>query len=86
MFDYNNPRWKRKQKFIMRRDNYMCQNCRKYGRMREAKVVHHIKHVDEFPELAYEDSNLESLCLSCHAKEHPEKGGNKRNGYGKARH
>lgn len=41
--------------------------------MREAAVVHHIKHVDEFPELAYTDSNLISLCDACHNKAHPEK-------------
>lgn len=41
--------------------------------MRPAQVVHHIKHVDEFPELAYTDSNLESLCMACHNKAHPEK-------------
>lgn len=73
-FDYNGRKWKRKQQAIMRRDGYMCQNCKRYGRKREAKVVHHIKHVDEYPELAYEDSNLVSLCVGCHDKAHPEKG------------
>lgn len=55
----------------------MCVECRKYGRHREAVTVHHIKHVDEYPELAYIDSNLESLCNACHNKMHPEKGGHK---------
>ena len=40
---------------------------------RQAVEVHHIKHVDEYPELAYEDSNLVSLCQGCHNKAHPEK-------------
>ena len=35
--------------------------------------VHHIKHLDEFPELAFKNDNLISLCEVCHAKEHPEK-------------
>lgn len=52
----------------------MCMECKRYGRAREAKVVHHIKHVDEYPELAYVDSNLVSLCVACHNKMHPEKG------------
>ena len=77
-FDYNSKRWKAKHKQIMRRDKYLCQHCKRYGRLREAKVVHHKKHVDEYPELAYEDDNLESLCNACHNKEHPEKGGNRR--------
>lgn len=42
--------------------------------MREAKTVHHIKHLEDAPELAFEDSNLISLCYSCHNKAHPEKG------------
>lgn len=74
-FDYDNPRWKKKRQKILRRDGYMCVECRKYGKAREAVTVHHIKHVDEYPELAYTDSNLESLCNACHNKAHPEKGG-----------
>lgn len=73
-FDYNSSKWRAKQKAIMRRDGYMCQHCKRYGRRVPAKVVHHIKHVDEYPELAYTDSNLVSLCEACHNKEHPEKG------------
>lgn len=72
-FDYESPRWKRKRASILCRDGYQCQECRRYGRMREADVVHHIKHADEFPELAYTDSNLVSLCTACHNKAHPEK-------------
>lgn len=76
-FNYNSKRWKQKRARILRRDKYMCVECRKYGRHREAVTVHHIKHVDEYPELAYIDSNLESLCNACHNKMHPEKGGYK---------
>ena len=39
------------------------------------KVFDDIKHVDEYPELAFESSNLISLCAACHNKRHPEKGG-----------
>lgn len=73
MFDYNSNRWKKKQKAILRRDGYMCQRCKRYGRRVEAAVVHHIKHVDEHLDLAFDDKNLISLCLACHNKEHPEK-------------
>ena len=52
----------------------MCVECRKYGKMRPAKIVHHILPVKTHPELAWEDRNLESLCIACHAKMHPEKG------------
>lgn len=36
-------------------------------------MVHHIKHAEEYPEIAFEDSNLVSLCEACHNKAHPEK-------------
>lgn len=79
-FDYTSQKWKRKAEHIKRRDQYMCVRCRRYGKMRPAQVVHHIKHVDEYPELAYVDSNLESLCIACHNKEHPEKAVKKNRG------
>ena len=71
---YLTPKWQRKRAAILRRDKYQCQECKRYGRMREAKTVHHIKHLEDHPELAYEDSNLISLCHACHNKAHPEKG------------
>lgn len=73
-FDYTAARWKRKAESIKRRDGYMCVRCKRYGRTTPAKIVHHIKHVDEYPELAYTSSNLESLCIACHNAMHPEKG------------
>ena len=71
---YLTPRWQRKRAAILRRDKYQCQECKRYGRMRDAKEVHHIKHLDDYPELAFDDSNLISLCSACHRKMHPEKG------------
>lgn len=75
MFNYKSTKWKHKQKAILRRDGYMCQCCKRYGKQVSATTVHHIKHADEYPELAYTDSNLISLCSGCHNKAHPEKGG-----------
>ena len=80
---YKSSRWKKKREHILRRDRYLCRNCRRYGRIRERTEVHHIKHRDEYPELWFEDSNLVSLCHACHNKEHPEKarlGGKTRRG------
>ena len=65
--------WKHKRAVILRRDGYKCQRCKRYGRQREAQVVHHIKHYDEYPELALDNKNLISLCNECHNAEHPEK-------------
>lgn len=72
---YNSTRWKRKRQYILHRDGFLCQECKKYGRNREAKIVHHIKEVEDHPELALINSNLVSVCASCHNKIHPEKGG-----------
>lgn len=78
MFNYKDARWKRKQKQMLRRDGYMCQWCKRYGKKTEATTVHHIKHADEYPELVYTDRNLISLCSACHNKAHPEKAKNNR--------
>ena len=72
-FDYNDPKWRRMREHIKRRDGYMCRECRRFGKKRPAEIVHHIKPVEEWPELAYIDSNLISLCRKCHNKKHPEK-------------
>lgn len=71
---YDNAKWRRKRAAILRRDQYRCVECKKYGRITEATIVHHIKPYEEYPELSYENSNLESLCTVCHNKAHPEKG------------
>ena len=66
---------------IKKRAGYLCEECRKYGRRDKnglpvaAKIAHHKKTLEEYPELAYDLSNGEALCLKCHAKRHPEKGG-----------
>lgn len=72
---YKNPKWISKREKILKRDDYLCRNCKRFGRIVSAKTVHHIKHLDEYPELALTDSNLISLCSNCHNKAHPEKGG-----------
>lgn len=78
MFDYNSTKWKYKRKQILRGDGYMCQWCKRYGKKVEAATVHHIKPAGEYPELAYIDDNLISLCSGCHNKVHPEKAKNHR--------
>lgn len=67
--------WKSMRSRILRRDKYLCQNCLRYGKHKQATTVHHIMHYDEHPELALTPSNLISLCGICHNKQHPEKGG-----------
>lgn len=66
---YQTKAWKKKRYAILVRDNFLCRKCRR----RPAKMVHHIKHFKEFPELALVDENLESLCFKCHEEQHPER-------------
>ena len=70
---YLSSKWKAKRNSILHRAGYLCEICKRYGRLTEATTVHHIKHLDEFPEFALVDSNLIALCDSCHNKQHPEK-------------
>ena len=79
MNEYKTARWKRTREKILRRDMYMCRECRRYGRLTEAAEVHHIRHADTAPELFYTESNLVSLCKKCHNKQHPEKAKNRSN-------
>lgn len=79
---YRSREWKHKRKEILIRDNFECQMCKQNGRVttqdalknnNQYLTVHHIKHYDEFPNLALTDDNLITLCPSCHNKVHPEK-------------
>lgn len=82
---YNSARWKQKRIKILERDCYECQDCKarvvrayhnqeklsaRDKEIRRAEEVHHIKEVREFPELAFEDDNLISLCKQCHNIRH----------------
>ena len=72
---YLSKKWKRKKAAILKRDGYLCQHCKRYGKAVAATTVHHIEHLDTSPELALKDENLVSLCAKCHNEQHPEKGG-----------
>ncbi|MES1047227.1 HNH endonuclease [Heyndrickxia oleronia] len=81
---YDGKEWKHKRKEIKERDNYECQECKRQGKVsidtneysKRAKrkkiqlVVDHIKELEDYPELALEDDNLETLCVNCHNKKH----------------
>ena len=63
---------------IRKRDNNECQHCKLEGRVKTFKKdengkrvgykldVNHIKPLEEYPELAYEDDNLELICVHHH--------------------
>ena len=51
---YRTKRWERLRAAVLRRDGYMCQASRRYGKRVEATTVHHIFPRDEFPEYQWE--------------------------------
>lgn len=70
---YKDSRWLKKRKDILSRDRFECQLCKREGRVGKGECVHHIKHLKDRPDLALVDSNLVSLCYTCHNRVHPEK-------------
>ncbi|MCU4831887.1 HNH endonuclease [Bacillus cereus] len=81
---YDSSEWKSIREQVKKRDNHECQECKRNGRVQtdtieyseSAKrkkiqlVVHHIKELEHYPELALEIDNLETVCVDCHNKEH----------------
>lgn len=67
---YLSDKWKHKRKKILRRDGYLCQISKRYGKMIPAETVHHIFPRDEFPQYSLEDWNLISLCKAKHDELH----------------
>ncbi|MDJ1432466.1 HNH endonuclease [Halostagnicola sp. A-GB9-2] len=75
---YASSRWQQLRKKALERDGYQCQRCGMDEGTHQEQFgvglnVHHIDDVAEFEEPEEADSidNLESLCVSCHGKEHP---------------
>lgn len=72
--DYHSTRWQQKRKKILKRDKYLCQECIRYGKRRDATTAHHIYPAEEYPEYKWCDWNLMSLCSKCHDKMHDRTG------------
>lgn len=68
--DYKDKKWRHKRETILRRDDYQCRECKRYGKTTKAEQVHHIYPLENYPELALNNHNLISLCTSCHDKMH----------------
>ena len=72
---YRTKRWERLRAAVLRRDGYMCQASRRYGKRVEATTVHHIFPRDEFPEYQYCLWNLVSLTSARHDEMHDRETG-----------
>lgn len=67
---YKTPKWRKKRKRILRRDEYLCQESARYGKTVPATSVHHIFPFEKYPELALVNDNLLSLSDECHNAMH----------------
>ena len=63
---YDHKKWKEKREHIMRRDKYQCQWSKRYGKLVQAEIVHHVFPVSEFPEYAFDDWNLIAVSKRVH--------------------
>lgn len=71
---YKTTQWRRKREKVLKRDEYMCQECKRYGKTTAAKTIHHIIPLTWCllfnKALALASINLLSLCDKCHDKMH----------------
>lgn len=63
---YKEPRWVELRKRILKRDRYIDQYQKRYGKFKNADIVHHIFPVEDFPEYQYCEWNLISISKSTH--------------------
>ena len=67
---YKSKKWKTKRQSILRRDEYLCRECKRYGKTTPATTVHHILPLEQRPDLKLNSQNLISLCNECHNQMH----------------
>lgn len=82
---YDSGAWRQKRTEVLRKLNWDCQVCKLHGRQRRAVIVHHVYHLDKFPQWGLQEfvddpvtgertRNLLPVCRECHETEcHPER-------------
>lgn len=70
---YNSKRWRRLST-AFRMENPLCAECERKGIMRQGQHVDHIIPINQGGP-AWDWDNLQTLCLSCHARKTAREGG-----------
>lgn len=73
---YNSWEWRTLSAEVKKEHHYECLMCKEQGRYTRAVIVHHVKHLREYPELAYDKYYIDQyghkqlqlipVCLDCH--------------------
>lgn len=76
---YSWPEWRSLRPDVLKLDNWECQICKAKGKFRRGYIVHHVKHLEDRPDLALSiwdpdtgERQLVTVCKRCHEDEHPE--------------
>lgn len=71
--------WRRLRPEVLKLDHNECQRCKAMGRFRRGNIIHHVKHLQDRPDLALSiwdpetgERQLVTVCKRCHEELHPE--------------
>ena len=71
---YKTKKWQEVRKYVIARDLGLCQKCKRKGKIKAGKQVHHKEELTDENltdwNIALNPNNLETLCDECHAAEH----------------
>ena len=63
---------------VLRKGKYLCEECKKYGKLVAATHAHHIIPISADPSKALKLENGMALCTACHNKLEPREKGVKK--------
>lgn len=70
---YNSIDWLKIRAKVLKRDNYQCVKCGVSVREKRKSRVDHIQPRRDRPDLSFDMSNLQTLCIRCDNHKHHEK-------------
>lgn len=73
---YHSRRWEHIRSAVLRRDQYTCQESKRYGKYIQATTVHHVFPREQYPQYAWMTWNLVSLSGEQHNRMHDRDSGN----------